>query len=155
MTFEAPRLHASGISRTWNSRNERLIFVTLVTSLFLVFAFQLVYFAFTTSATVDEPAHLLAGYRHWQCGDFGINPEHPPLLKLIAAAPLMFRNVATPPWECGSKITSTPDSFLYGQKFFVQNGPDQMVIPARLASSLMAILMAILVFAFTWRAFGK
>ena len=56
MTFEAPRLHASGISRTWNSRNERLIFVTLVTSLFLVFAFQLVYFAFTTSATVDEPA---------------------------------------------------------------------------------------------------
>jgi hypothetical protein len=155
MTLEAPRLHASSISRTWNSRNEKLIFATLATSLFLAFASQLVYFTFTTSATVDEPVHLLAGYRHWQCGDFGINPEHPPLLKLIAAAPLMFRNVATPPWECGSKITSTPDSFLYGQKFFVQNGPDQMVIPARLASSLVAILMAVLVFAFTWRAFGK
>src|SRR5688500_20243010 len=101
MTFEAPRIRGSSIFRTWSFRKERLIFVTLVTSLLLVFALQLVYFAFATSATVDEPVHLLAGYRHWQCGDFGINPEHPPLLKLIAAAPLMFRNVAAPPWECG------------------------------------------------------
>jgi len=49
----------TGIAQTWSSRNEKLICVTLATSLFLFFAFQLVQFAFTTSATVDEPEHLL------------------------------------------------------------------------------------------------
>jgi hypothetical protein len=30
---------------------------------------------FGTSVTIDEPVHILAGHRHWQCGDFGINPN--------------------------------------------------------------------------------
>ena len=117
MTFEAPRIHASSISRTWISRNEKLIFVTLATSLFLVFAFQLVYFALATSATVDEPVHLFAGYRHWQCGDFGINPEHPPLLKLIAAAPLMFRNLATHRGNAGRRSRPRRTAFFTAKSF--------------------------------------
>ncbi|HXN45526.1 MAG TPA: hypothetical protein VN893_02735 [Bryobacteraceae bacterium] len=36
----------------------------------------------------DEGEHIAAGYRYWQCADYGINPEHPPLAKLIAAAPV-------------------------------------------------------------------
>jgi hypothetical protein len=33
-------------------------------------------------------ADIEAGHRYWECGDYGINPEHPPLLKLIATVPL-------------------------------------------------------------------
>ena len=89
---------------------ERTLYV--VTAVFLVaaFAFQLVYHAVRTSATVDEPYHVLAGHRHW-CGDFGINPEHPPLLKLLATAPLNFRQLSEPPWECGSRFTPKFDGF--------------------------------------------
>ena len=58
-----------------------ILFFATVLFLFAAFAFQLVYNAVRTSATVDEPFHILAGHRHWQCRDFGINPEHPPLFQ--------------------------------------------------------------------------
>ncbi len=72
-------------------RTTQKIFVVLSAFLFAAFAFQLWYHATRTSVTIDEPVHILAGHRYWQCGDFGINPEHPPLLKLLAALPLIFR----------------------------------------------------------------
>src|SRR5580658_6305482 len=41
------------------------------------------------SQVFDESAHLFAGYEYWKHADFGVNPEHPPLVKLVAAAPLL------------------------------------------------------------------
>ena len=41
------------------------------------------------SPTYDEAVHLFAGYSYLKWGDFRINPEHPPLAKMLAAAPLM------------------------------------------------------------------
>lgn len=134
---------------------ERTLYVAIAVFLFAAFAVQLVYHAVRTSATVDEPNHILAGHRHWQCGDFGINPEHPPLLKLLATAPLNFRELSEPPWECGSKITSKFDAFSYGSSFLVENGMDSVVIPTRLAASLMSMLLALLVFFAAWEMFGR
>ena len=31
--------------------------------------------------TWDEACHIFAGYSYWTRGDFGMNPEHPPLVK--------------------------------------------------------------------------
>ena len=42
-----------------------------------------------SSATFDEGAHLPAGYTHLALGDHRLNPEQPPLVKLLAAAPLL------------------------------------------------------------------
>jgi hypothetical protein len=36
--------------------------------------------------TWDEPDHIYSGYMSWK-GDFGLNPEHPPLVKFIATLP--------------------------------------------------------------------
>src|SRR5688500_6723095 len=96
--------------RSFTGPRPQPIFIILTALLFALFAFQLVYHAVRTSATVDEPDHILAGHRHW-CGDFGINPEHPPLLKLLATAPLNFMGLIEPPWECGAKLTSTFEAF--------------------------------------------
>jgi 4-amino-4-deoxy-L-arabinose transferase-like glycosyltransferase len=41
------------------------------------------------SAVDDEVAHLPAGYSYWATGDFRLNPEHPPLVKLLAGLPLI------------------------------------------------------------------
>lgn len=141
----------------WFSRTEskRALFVVLSLALFAAFAFQLVYHAVRISATVDEPDHILAGHRHWQCGDFGINPEHPPLLKLFATATLNFRELSEPPWECGSKLTSTFDTFSYGSTFLVENGIDSVLIPTRVAASLMSMLLALLVFLAAREMFGR
>lgn len=132
-----------------------MLFCVLSLGLFAVFALQLVYHAVRTSATVDEPFHILAGHRHWQCGDFGINPEHPPFLKLLAAAPLKFSQLSEPPWECGSKMTPKFDGFSYGSTFIVENGVDRVVIMSRVAASLTSLLLALLVFLATWEMFGR
>ena len=130
-------------------------FWVAVVVLFGAFAFQLWFHATRASATVDEPDHILAGYRHWQCGDFGINPEHPPLLKLLATAPLNSREISDPPWECGSRFTPKFDAFSYGSTFLVENGIDSVVNPTRLAASLMSMLLALLVFVAAWEMFGR
>ena len=137
------------------SQPKRTLFIVLAALLLACFAFQLVYHAVWTSATVDEPDHILAGHQHWRCGDFGINPEHPPLLKLLAAAPLNFRELSEPPWECGAKLTSTFEAFSYGSSFLVENGIDSVVLPTRLAASLMSLLLAVLVFLAAWEMFGR
>jgi hypothetical protein len=131
------------------------VFITLTVLLFAVFASQLVYHAVRTSATVDEPFHVVAGHRHWRCGDFGINPEHPPLAKLLATIPLNFRELTEPPWDCGSKLTPKFDGFSYGASFLVENGMDSVLIPTRLAVSLMSLLLALLVFLAAWEMFGR
>jgi hypothetical protein len=41
-----------------------------------------------TSPTTDETTHLAAGASYLGAHDFRLNPEHPPLLKMIAALPL-------------------------------------------------------------------
>ncbi len=139
----------------WNDRQKEIFFVAAAVFLLAAFTLQLVYHAIRTSATVDEPDHILAGHRHWQCGDFGINPEHPPLLKLLATVPLNFRELSEPPWECGSQLTSKFDAFSYGSTFLVENGVDWVVISARLAASLMSLLLALLVLSATWEMFGR
>lgn len=45
--------------------------------------------AWQDSQTTDEAVHLSAGYSYWQTNDHRLNPEHPPLVKLFAAMPLL------------------------------------------------------------------
>lgn len=137
-------------------RENRFFFYGAAVILLALFAVQLYCHAVRTSATVDEPNHILAGYRHLQCRDFGINPEHPPLLKMLAAAPLMFRDdLKDPPWECGSKLTSKFDTFSYGNTFLVDNGVDSIVIPTRLSAAVISLVLAVLVFVAAWEMFDR
>jgi hypothetical protein len=45
------------------------------------------------SVTIDEVAHIGAGVSYLQKLDLRMNPEHPPLAKLLAALPLVLRGV--------------------------------------------------------------
>lgn len=145
-TSESPL--AAGDQRT------TVLYWVVAALLFIAFAFQLVFHAVRTSVIIDEPAHIMAGYRHWQCADFGINPEHPPLLKLTAAAPLMFKTWEHAPVECGAQMTAKTQMFSTGNNFLVDNGIDNVVIPARLAAALMSLLLAVAVFFAAREMFG-
>lgn len=56
-----------------------------VALVFLVLAFSS---SWLKSVTGDEPAHLGAGMAILAHGDFRMNPEHPPLIKVLAALPV-------------------------------------------------------------------
>src|SRR5438477_9291443 len=49
--------------------------------------------------TNDELVHIPAGYYYWTTGDFRFNAEHPPLVKMWAALPLLLlsKTDALPP----------------------------------------------------------
>src|SRR6202030_4323467 len=49
--------------------------------------------ALRESVTIDELAHIGAGVSYLQMLDLRMNPEHPPLPKVLAALPLMWRGV--------------------------------------------------------------
>ena len=49
----------------------------------------LAYSAYVHSPTVNEPGHLVAGLSHWKFGRFDIFIVNPPLVKLVAALPVM------------------------------------------------------------------
>lgn len=137
-------------------KNKEFLFRAAVCLLFGAFAFQLWFQAAQTSATIDEVPHILAGHRYWQCADFAINPEHPPLLKLLAASPLIFRTLVEPPiWECGKRPTIKYDATLAGFSFLARNDTDGVVIPARLAAAVLSLLLAWLVFLAAREMFGR
>lgn len=52
----------------------------------------------------DEPVHIQAGYRYWQCGEFANNPEHPPFVKFLASAPIRHWQIDAFPSACGTKV---------------------------------------------------
>jgi hypothetical protein len=56
-----------------------------------IFATSVISFARNSSATFDEVAHLPAGYTYLRWHDYRMNPEHPPLVKKLAALPLLWR----------------------------------------------------------------
>lgn len=47
------------------------------------------YSATRHSPTMDEPAHLVAGISHWQYGRFEVYRVNPPLVRMVAALPVL------------------------------------------------------------------
>jgi hypothetical protein len=56
-----------------------------------VFAAAVISFSRNSSPTYDEVAHLPAGYSYLRWDDYRLNPQHPPLVKKLAALPLLWR----------------------------------------------------------------
>lgn len=71
------------------------------------------------SATTDEPYHLLAAHAHFTEGLYDLNPEHPPLAKLLAGAalaPLRLRGTQAPPVARLGVLPEETRRFLYGNR---------------------------------------
>lgn len=108
-----------------------------------VMATELAISAHHMSQTFDEACHIFAGYRYWKDFDFGINPEHPPLVKLVAGLPLLPMHLHTPqPIEGSFKAIE----FIGGRQFLYRNDADAVLLRARLAAALVAVALALTVF---------
>jgi 4-amino-4-deoxy-L-arabinose transferase-like glycosyltransferase len=97
------------------------------------------------SPTYDEGNHIFAGYMMWHSGDYGLNPEHPPLVKLIATLPLLGKPLWVPPLQ---NRRFKVDAYLDGRDFLERNdGPKQrLVFRIRLAAIVFAVGLSAAVF---------
>lgn len=111
--------------------------------LLIVLCAELVLSARQQSQTSDEACHILAGYRSWENYDFGINPEHPPLVKLVAALPLLRLSLQVPPLPQGF---FRGVEFLGGKKFLYSNDANTILLRARLAAAVFTVGLALTVF---------
>ena len=122
-----------------------------VVALVLVLGLQLVLSVRQESQTWDEGDHIFAGYMSWTRGDFGLNPEHPPLLKLLATAPLLPVPLKVP--EVQDRYFKE-EAFLDGKEFLYRNDADAILFRTRGAAATLTLLTALLVFAATREMFG-
>lgn len=76
--------------------------------------------AWRNSPAVDETAHLVAGISYWQYGVFDMYKVNPPLVKLLAAAPLVVCRPETE-WTLGEDLTSRPE-YTSAERFLARNG---------------------------------
>lgn len=61
----------------------------VVFGLLVIHTALLAYSAYVHSPTLNEPGHLVAGLSHWKFGRFDVYKVNPPLVKMIAALPVM------------------------------------------------------------------
>ena len=80
--------------------NRNLYIYAGVAALLLVMWVQLTLSVHGESISWDEGDHLFAGYMSVKTGDLGLNPEHPPLVKMVAALPLLaMHDLRVPPLQ--------------------------------------------------------
>jgi 4-amino-4-deoxy-L-arabinose transferase-like glycosyltransferase len=143
---------ATGITGTLHSLLKRSwIEIAAVMFLLLVLEFQLLYSVEHESLTFDEGDHIFAGYMSLKHHDFGLNPEHPPLVKMIAAVPLLRMNLHEP--QLQNRYFKT-EAYLSGRDFIFQNDYEKVIFRARMAASIFALLVALLAFFTASEMFG-
>jgi len=108
------------------------------------------------SAIMDEVAHLPAGYSYLAQQDYRLNPEHPPLIKDLAAIPLLFMKINFP-----AQITSwTKDingQWDFGFNFMYKfgNNADKMLFWGRLPILLLSLILGIFIFFWGRKLYGN
>lgn len=105
------------------------------------------------SQTVDEGAHLASGYSYWRTGDFRLNPEHPPLIKLIASVPLLLLPIHFPSdlagWRDGNE-------WEFARQLIYHNtlSADTIIFWARFPMMLIGVLLSFAVYRESRRMWG-
>ncbi len=109
------------------------------------------------SLTMDELAHLPAGYSYLTQRDMRLNPEHPPLIKDLSALPLLFIKDINFPSEIKAWQEDVNGQWKFGSSFlFKSNNPaEEMIFWGRIPMILILVLLGFYVFIWTRELFGN
>jgi len=132
----------------------------LVFGLFLLVFVLAILSSLNDSATSDEPPHIVSGYSYLKKHDMRLNPEHPPLVKDLAALPLLFLKLNFPESDLAWQQPDGPywwHQFNLGRKFLYESGnnPDQILFFARFPMILLLIVCGFFIFKFARDFFGE
>lgn len=105
--------------------------------------------AWNESAIMDELPHIPAGYSYVRYQDYRLNPEHPPLIKDLAALPLLLMQ---PHFPRDTKFwrDDVNGQWDQGRVFLYESGnnADRIIFLARIPVMSLAILFGWLLFSF-------
>jgi len=123
----------------------------VVPALLVVFLLLITTAAAGKSATYDESVHLFSGWRILTEGDFATNHEHPPLMKVLGALPLVLMDLAPPTTELRREV----DKWQAAHEFvFHVNDGDRVLAAARFPIAVLAVVMAWVVYRLAASWFG-
>lgn len=108
------------------------------------------------SATMDELAHIPAGYSYLRYLDYRLNPEHPPLVKVLSAIPLVFLKLNFPVND-SSWIQDVNGQWAVGNQFIYHSGndADQIIFWARLGPIILTLLLTVLIYIWAKELLGE
>jgi hypothetical protein len=116
----------------------------VIASLLLLFMFICgLSSTFKDSITDDEVAHIPAGFSYLDKHDYRLNPEHPPLVKDLAALPLLFLNLTFPYTSENWDASSLDNQWSMGKDFLFSSGNnlEKILFWSRLPMLLIMILL--------------
>lgn len=113
--------------------------------LFAVLAIPLFSSQFYVSMTWDEPLHIAAGYSKIMTGDYRMNTEHPPLMQMIEALPLL---ILKPKLNLEDVSWKEKKMLEFSRRFFFEDNknPKQILNYARIPVIIITILLGLLIF---------
>jgi hypothetical protein len=135
---------------TFLKKNYKLVIVAIMA----FFAVVSVLNAKNDSAIFDEVAHIPAGYSYLTQHDTRLNPEHPPLIKDLAAFPLLFMHLKFDTsqafWTGDLPNMWDEGQWAAGHHLLYEagNNPDQIIFWSRLPIILLSIILGL--FLFKW-----
>src|SRR3989338_3654153 len=130
-------------------KHEKLIVASLLLIMLILSLASMV----QKSVTSDEVAHLPAGYSYLKTNDFRMNPEHPPLVKILSGIFLLplnlVINVENEAWENSWQ-------WVFGQDFIYKwnTNTDQLLFFGRLPIVLLSLLLGYFVYLFAKKLYG-
>jgi len=129
-------------------------------ALLIIMFFLAIFSVLNDSLTFDETAHIVAGYSYLTQRDYRVNPEHPPIIKDLAASPLLFLNLNFPKdLPVWTELTPANwwEQFDLGFQFLYHSGndPDQIALYSRIPMILLLLFLGWFLFYWTRKLFGN
>src|SRR5216684_2796327 len=108
--------------------------------------------------TNDEIVHIPAGYYHLVAGDFQLNNEHPPLIKMWAALPLLLiQPNESPPTAEEKEGTFNGLTWSYEHRFWQSNQTqfERILFWTRAMMIVLTLVLGVLIFFYARSLFGS
>jgi hypothetical protein len=111
------------------------------------------------SPSWDEGDHIYSGYMNWTRGEYSLNPEHPPLVKLIATLPLLPLHLKIAPRQ---NRFFKDEAYFGGRELIFRNAPqygglytsDTLLFRVHMGALVFGLTLGLLLFLFAQEAFG-
>jgi 4-amino-4-deoxy-L-arabinose transferase-like glycosyltransferase len=131
-----------------------------IVAAFLLFLLALNMFAAIShkGITNDEIVHIPAGYYHLVAGDFQLNNEHPPLIKMWAALPLLFiQPQEAPPTAAEKEGVFNGLTWSYEHRFWQANVTQsgRILFWTRAMMIVLTLGLGVLIFGYARSLFGS